>query len=45
MFLYNFWGIVCLLLLYRTVENRQESIGRREGSAQDLEMGIELGSP
>ncbi len=31
-FLYNFWRIVCLLLLYRTVENRQEIIGRREGS-------------
>ncbi len=34
----------------RTVECRQESIGWRDGgggggSAKDLEMGIELGSP
>ncbi|ROL44919.1 hypothetical protein DPX16_9131 [Anabarilius grahami] len=36
-----------LLLLDRTVESRQESIGQREGagSAKDLETGIELGSP
>ncbi len=30
--IYTFWGILCLLLLDRTVECRQESIGWRERS-------------
>ncbi len=38
-------GLFMPLLDRTVVESRQESIGWRDGSAKDLETGIELGSP